>query len=150
LNIEELLSTLKAGNDSDISDISYSLLNISDVNMLKQLAENRYQIKPFLAPSYWSSDEKKGAILRSIDRIIRFLDAVSATGCRCAKYTQASYFVHGEAKQGVVEILSNDSDPKTWESKITCKCIACRQQYFVREFEAGFGRRSEWKKLTRP
>ncbi|OUS29466.1 hypothetical protein A9Q99_10255 [Gammaproteobacteria bacterium 45_16_T64] len=59
MNTAELMNILKAGNDREISDVSYSLLNLSDTHALKKLAADIEQITPLSSPSYWMSNENK-------------------------------------------------------------------------------------------
>ncbi len=150
MEIEDLISILQSGNEREISDISYSLMNVSDNTFLQNLAGSLELITPLSSSSYWSSQGNKHRVRVSIDRITTFLEAVRTTGCRCAKYLQLPYFAHSEADKGMIEIILNEADPQTRKSKITCQCTACAQYYVAHEFDAGFGRRAQWEKLAKP
>ncbi|KJY96048.1 hypothetical protein CWC09_17155 [Pseudoalteromonas ruthenica] len=149
MEIEDLISILQSGNEREISDISYSLMNVSDNAFLQKLAGSLELITPLSSSSYWSSHGNKHRVRVSIDRITTFLEAVRTTGCRCAKYLQLPYFANSEADKGMIEIILNEADPQTRKSKITCQCTACAQYYVAHEFDAGFGRRAQWEKLAK-
>ena len=145
MNIETLKETLESGTEREISDLSYSILNISDSSILIEIARNLNELTPFATSSLWDKSEDKLKIQESIDRIVRFLELVSISGCCCSKYSICSYFPFAEEKRGLVEILENETHNETWESYVECKCTSCGQKYSVFEREAGFGRRAEWQ-----
>ncbi|WP_459780460.1 hypothetical protein [Photobacterium sp. R1] len=145
MNIESLLLSLNSGNEREISDLSYRVLNIPDNQVLVELAHHLVNIVSLSRSSVWDGLAEKQKILISVDRIVRFLERVQKTGCRCSKYFICSYSVYAEAERGWVKIRACNSNQKTSESEIDCQCSACGQRFSVHESEAGFGRRATWQ-----
>lgn len=48
MEIEDLISALQSGNEREISDFSYSLMNVSDNTFLQKLAGSLELITPLL------------------------------------------------------------------------------------------------------
>ena len=137
----EFLKVLDNGGEREIRDLSYKFLHITDMATLKKLSVLVNDVEIFLK-NLASSEKGK---IESVTRIISFLKPISNGGCRCEKYNICSYPVHSEHKKGLVNILSEMSNKETFETQCTCECVLCQKAFEVFEYEAGFGRRAEWK-----
>jgi len=138
MDTKEFKNTLSSLDHRKISDLSYQILNIEDLETLRDLAKYFVKAEDEIRSEHGSND--------SVNRISSFLHPIFSGACRCTKYNICTYFPYSEAKKGLVEILSNESNKATYESRIMCECVLCHTQFNVHEYEAGFGRRPEWAK----
>jgi len=138
---EEFIEILKSGEVREISDLSYNLLHLTDMSTLKRLSKLVNEIETIVEGYNQFENEK----VISLKRILSFLIPISNNGCRCEKYSICSYPSFSEQKKGLIRILAENHDIKTFQSNILCECVLCKRRFNVCEYEAGFGRRFDWK-----
>jgi hypothetical protein len=148
VNPADFIEILRAGSEKEVSDTSYKVLKVTDSEVLKSLVSHVDDVENFKLEIQGNGLENNQRVLCSLDRITRFLNHLKQGGCRCFKYKICSYMPFTEAKEGRVSILSEDSDPTTWETNLVCECVLCTKKYHVHEYEAGFGRRADWRVLS--
>ncbi|MCP4322308.1 MAG: hypothetical protein GY787_10755 [Alteromonadales bacterium] len=141
MNQSEFLNILISGNERDLSDLSFSLLNISEMSTLENLCIYVEEIQSVLHTVGASETGK----INSLKRMLSFLKPISNGGCRCEKYNICFYMPYSEQNKGLVKVISAISNKETFETQCICICTVCHKIFEVKEYEAGFGRRADWK-----
>ena len=149
MKTEDIIESILNGTFADEiiipEDInSYQIINISDMNVLKELAKNRDKFLILSKTDTWKKNDSRQYILGSMDRLNSFLKEIYDGGCRCTKYRYVSPDPEGQESVGLIEILVRKEYRPYFEIFYKCRCTLCRTLFDCQAYEVRFGRGHSW------
>ena len=125
---------------------SYQIINISDMNILKELAENRDKFLILTKTDTWQKNDSRQYVLGSTDKLNSFLKEIYEGGCRCTKYRYVSADPEIEESSGLIEILDKKEYRPYFEILYKCRCTLCHTLFDCHAYEVRFGRGHSWSR----
>lgn len=121
-------------------------MNISEMDILKELAKNSEKFQVLRQTEAWPKDSSRQFVLSSMDTLNSFITGIAKGACRCLKYKYFRLKPELEEDLGLVTILSRQQHDRPLEATYKCQCTICQTIFTCTQSEARFGVGYYWRR----
>lgn len=126
--------------------ITYEIVNILDMDILKELANNIEKLQVLRQTDTVSKDDSRQFILSSMDTLNSFINEMAKGACCCIKYRYFRLKPEIEESLGLMTIVSREQHDRPLEAIYNCQCTVCQTVFICNQSEVRFGTGYYWRR----